>query len=110
MAKNVKLIAAAKRQPTVTTVFSVYTSPASGLGTRITQFSAALLTGTHTYKVFNGASAITATELVSEISITGPNQSTPATPINVFLEPGEQLFVQVSTGTTIVFNGAGIEF
>ena len=109
MATNVQLIDDADRQPTVATTVSVYTSPSNGAGTRITQFNASLDTGTENYSVFYGASASTATKLVPQIGLTGPDSSTPPDIINVFIAPGEELFVQVSTGTTIKFSASGIE-
>ena len=108
MATNVAIIDA--DQPSVTTAVNQYTSPANGAGTRIVAFTASLVTGTETYRVFVGTSAATATEIVPAESITGPNRDTPLELINHLIPAGSSLFTQVSTGPTITFRASGIEF
>ena len=108
MAINVTLIDA--QQPTVTSAVDSYTSPAGGNGTRIIAFTASLVTGTENYRVFVGLTASTAAEIIPARSITGPNSSSPLELVNHFIPPGEKVFVQVSTGTTISFRASGIEF
>jgi hypothetical protein len=108
MATNVTLIDAV--QPTVTTAVDSYTSPANGGGTRIVALTASLTTGTETYRIFVGASATNATEIVPTRSITGPDSVSPFEVINHIIPAGQKLFVQVSTGTTITFRATGIEY
>ena len=109
MATNVQLIDEADRQPTVSTVVTVYTSPTNGAGTRITQFNASLDSGTESFTVYYGAASGVITKLIPLVSLTGPDSSTPADMINVFIPAGDNLYVQVTTGTTIKFSASGIE-
>ena len=109
MATNVQLIADADKRPGSTAATSVYTSPANGGGTRVTQFNASLDTGTESYCVYSGATATASTKIIPTTSITGPASSTPADIINYYIPPGEELFIQVSTLTTIKFTASGIE-
>ena len=97
-------------QPGVTTAVNAYTSPANGGGTRIIAFTASIVTGTETYRVFVGTSASTATEIIPETSIAGPGKDTPLELISHLIPAGSSLFVQVSTATTIAFRATGIEF
>ena len=97
-------------QPTVATAVDSYTSPSNGAGTRIIAFTASLVTGTETYRVFVGASAATASEVIPEVSISGPGSDSPLELMNHLIPAGQKLFVQVSTGTTISFRATGIEF
>ena len=108
MANNVILISGV--QPTTTSAENVYTSPANEGGTRIVAFTASLVTGSETYRVFVGASAIDATEIIPATGLTGPDNDSPFGLINHLILPGESLFVQVSTGTTIAFRATGIAF
>lgn len=98
-------------QPTVSTVVDSYTSPLNGGGTRIIAFTASLVaSGTETYRVFVGATAVVAKEIVPATRISGPNNDSPLELMNHFIPAGDKLFVQVSTGTTISFRASGIEF
>lgn len=97
-------------QPTVSAPVDSYTSPANGGGTRIISFTASLVTGTETYRVFVGTTAITAKEIIPATTITGPNDDTPLGLINHRIPPSSKLFVQSSTGTTISYRASGIEF
>jgi len=97
-------------QPTVSTPVEMYTSPSNGNGTRIIAFTASLISSTpQTYRVFIGASAIDANEIIPATSISR-EASTPAELINHLIPPGSKLFVQVSTGTAITFRATGVEF
>ena len=97
-------------QPTVTTAVDSYTSPPNGGGTRIVAFTASLVSGSETYRVFVGASATTAKEIIPAVGLSGPDNDSPLGLVNHFIPAGEKLFVQVSTGTTIAFRATGIEF
>lgn len=98
-------------QNSVNTAVDLYTSPANGNGTRITAFTASLgSTTAQTYRVFIGATAVAAKEIIQATAIAGPDQDSPLEIINHFITPGEKIFVQVSTGTTIVIRASGIEF
>ena len=108
MANNVTMIDGV--QPTVSTVVDSYTSPANGSGTRIIAFTASLLTGSETYRVFVGATATAATEIIPATGLSGPDSDSPLSLINHLIPAGQKLFVQVSTGTTISFRATGIEF
>jgi len=98
-------------QPSITTADDVYTSPAAGAGTRITAFTASKVgAGTETYRVFIGATAETAKEIIPARSLAGPGADSPLELINQRVPPGEKIFVQVSTLSTISFRATGIEF
>lgn len=97
-------------QNSVNTAVDLYTSPASGGGTRIVAFTASLDTGTETYRVFVGATAAAAKEIIQAVAIAGPDQDSPLELINHFIPAGDKIFVQVSTGSTIVVRASGIEF
>ena len=97
-------------QNSVNTAVDMYTSPASGGGTRIIAFTASLDTGTETYRVFIGATAVAAKEIIQATAVAGPGQDSPLELINHFITPGDKIFVQVSTGSTIVVRASGIEF
>lgn len=97
-------------QNSVNTAVDMYTSPANGNGTRITAFTASLDADAETYRVFIGATAVAAKEIIQSTSIAGPGQDSPLELINHFITPGDKIFVQVSTGTTIVIRASGIEF
>jgi len=109
MATNVQLISDAQKQPGVTTAVNVYTSPVNGAGTRITQFNASLDTGSQQFTAYVGATAVTATKIIPLVGLTGPDSSTPPDVINYFIPPGEFLFIQVTSATTIKFTASGIE-
>jgi len=97
-------------QNSVNTAVNLYTSPANGGGTRITAFTASLDTATETYRVFVGSSAVAAKEIIQAVAIQGPDQNSPLELINHFVTAGDSIFVQVSTGSTIVVRASGIEF
>ncbi len=97
-------------QNSVNTAVNVYTSPASGGGTRIIAFTASLDTGTETYRVFIGSSAVAAKEIIQAVAIAGPGQDSPLELINHYIVAGDSIFVQVSTGATITVRASGIEF
>ena len=97
-------------QPTVSTAVDSYTSPANGAGTRIVAFTASLAAGSETYRVFVGAAATTSKEIITATGIAGPGKDSPLELINHLIPPGDKLFVQVSTGTTISFRATGVEF
>ena len=97
-------------QNSVNTAVDMYTSPANGGGTRITAFTASLDTGTETYRVFVGLTAVAAKEIIQAVAITGPDQDSPLELVNHFIPAGDKIFVQVSTGSTIVVRASGIEF
>lgn len=108
MASNVTLINGV--QPSSTTAEDVYTSPSSSAGTRITAFTASLITGSEDYRVFVGPTATTAKEIIPATGLRGPANDAPFGLINHLIPPTEKLFVQVSTGSTIAFRATGIEF
>ena len=109
MASNVTLIDGV--QPTVTTAVDAYTSPANGGGTRIVAFTASQSGGSkETFRVFIGASASNATEIIPARGLGGNESKTPFELIGHLIPTGQKLFVQVSTGTTGTFRAAGIEF
>jgi hypothetical protein len=97
-------------QPTVTTAVDSYTSPANGGGTRVVAFTASLITGSETYRVFIGETAIAENEIIPAVSLAGPVSDSPPEIINHFIPAGQKVFIQVSTGTTISFRMSGIEF
>lgn len=97
-------------QNSVNTAVDLYTSPASGGGTRIIAFTASLDAGTETYRVFIGATAAAAKEIIQATALAGPGQDSPLELINHFIPAGQKVFVQVSTGSTIVVRSSGIEF
>jgi hypothetical protein len=97
-------------QPTLTTAVDSYTSPTNGAGTRIIAFTASIVTGTETYRVFVGSTATSATEIIPATSLTGPEKDSPSELMNHLIPAGQKLFVQVSTGSTISFRVTGIEF
>jgi allophanate hydrolase subunit 2 len=99
-------------QPTVTTAVDSYTSPINGGGTRITAFTASNKAGntTETYRVFIGAGATDAKEIIPVTSVAGSQKDSPFELIGHIIPAGEKLLVQVSTGTTIAFRSTGIEF
>ena len=88
----------------------LYTSPVNGGGTRIIAFTASLDVGTGTYRVFIGLTAVAAKEIIQATPIRGPDQDSPLELINHFIPPGQKIFVQVSTGSTITDRATGIEF
>lgn len=96
-------------QNTVNTAVDMYTSPAAGGGTRITAFTASLITGTETYRVFIGATAIAAKEIIPATGIRGPDNDSPLGIIGHLVPAGEKIFVQISTGTTITVRATGTE-
>ena len=96
-------------QNTVNTAVDMYTSPESGGGTRITALTASLITGTETYRVFVGATAIAAKEIIPATSIRGPDNDSPLGIIGHLVPAGEKIFVQISTGTTITVRATGTE-
>ena len=96
-------------QNTVNTEVDMYTSPAAGGGTIITAFTASLITGTHTYRVFVGATAVAAKEIIPAIGLKGPDNDSPFTIIGHLVPAGEKIFVQISTGTTITIRATGKE-
>jgi len=108
MAANKSLIDGV--QNSVATAEDLYTSPASGGGTRILAFTASLSTGTETYRVFIGATAVAAKEIIQARSIQGPGEDSPLELMNHLVSPGDKIFVQVSTGSTITVRATGIEF
>lgn len=109
MAKEVVLIDGV--QITGTSAVDSYTSPAAGNGTRIISFTASkVAAGTVTYRVFIGATAVVAKEVIPATPISGPDHDTPLGLITAFIPPGEKLFVQVSTTLTIAFRASGLEF
>ena len=69
-------------QPTVTSAVDSYTSPGNGAGTRIISFTASLVSGSETYRVFIGASATDSTEIIPATGIAGPGKDTPLELIN----------------------------
>jgi hypothetical protein len=99
-------------QPTVSTATNAYTSPSNGGGTRITAFTASNKAGntTETYRVFIGATATDAKEIIPETRVAGSGKDSPFELIGQRVPPGESIFVQPSTGTTIAFRSTGIEF
>jgi hypothetical protein len=97
-------------QNSVNTAVNLYTSPANGGGARIIAFTASLDTGSETYRVFVGSSAVAAKEIIQAVAIAGPGQDSPLELINHFVPAGDSIFVQVSTGSTIVIRASGIEF
>lgn len=111
MPTNVKLIDPADSQPSVTTSVSVYTSPTTGLGTRITQFVASIpsLT-TANYAIFVGTEADNSRLVAARIDVVGPGNDSPIEPINVFMNPGDEIFLKVSAASQIIFYASGVEF
>jgi len=107
MAINVTLIDGV--QNSGTTAVDLYTSPAQGGGTRIIAFTASLITGTQTYRVFIGSTAA-AKEIIQATAIKGPSQDSPLELINHLIPAGQKLFVQSSAGNSITVRAAGIEF
>ncbi len=99
-------------QPAGTSAVNAYTSPTNGGGTRITAFTASNTAGnaTATYRVFIGTTAVEANEIIPAVSVAGADKDTPFELIGHFISAGESLFFQVSTGSTIAFRSAGIEF
>jgi len=99
-------------QPSVITAVDAYTSPANGGGTRITAFTASNKAGntTETYRVFVGATAVDAKEIIPATRVAGSEKDSPFELIGQRVPPGEKIFVQVSTLTTITFRSTGIEF
>jgi hypothetical protein len=108
MAVNVTLIDGVQNSGTAAD--DLYTSPPNGGGTRIIAFTASLDTGTETYRVFVGATAVAAKEIIQATPIRGPGQDSPLELINHLIPTGQKLFVQVSTGSTITVRATGIEF
>ena len=108
MATNVAIINGV--QNTGTTADSLYTSPASGNGTRITAFTASLGTGTETYRVFVGTTAVAANEIIQATAVRGAGQDSPLELINHLIPANHSIFVQISTGSTITVRASGIEF
>ena len=108
MAINITIIDGA--QPAGTSAVDSYTSPANGGGTRIVAFTASLITGTETYRVFVGTTAIAAKEIIPATRISGPGKDSPLELVSHLIPAGSKIFVQVSTGTTISFRATGIEF
>lgn len=96
-------------QNTVNTAVDMYTSPAAGGGTRITSFTASLITDTHTYRVFIGATAIAAKEIIPATSMRGPDNDSPLGIIGHLVPAGEKIFVQISTSNTITIRATGTE-
>lgn len=101
-------------QPTVTSAQTLYTSPASGGGTRIIAFTATNPAGTtETYSVHivpSGGSADDTKLLIDAKSLATNVSDVPAEVQNHLIPPGGTLVVTVSTGTTINFRATGIEF
>jgi len=108
MAVNVTLIDGV--QPAVTTAVDSFTSPDNGAGTRIIAFTASLITGTETYRVFIGDAATAENEIIPATSLGGPAKDSPLELINHLIPAGEKMFVQVSTGSTISFRATGVNF
>jgi hypothetical protein len=111
MAINAKLIAAL--QPGVTTATLAYTSPTNGSGTRITNFIASNEVGTERYTIYlvpEGDSPAVANKVIPSVGLSANTSDTPSEVINAFLAPGDMIYVQVTTGTTIKFDASGIEF
>ena len=101
-------------QPTVTTVETLYTAPASGGGTRVIAFTATNTNGTtDTYDLHivpSGGSADLTNKLIDAKSLASPASDVPAQVQNHLIPAGGTLEVKVSTGTTIAFRASGIEF
>lgn len=110
MANEVTLIDGVQLAVTVAT--SAYTSPPNGAGTRITAFTASNKAGntTETYRVFIGGAASDANEIIPTTSVSGSDKDSPLEIIGHRIPPGDELFIQVSTGTTISIRATGIEF
>jgi hypothetical protein len=98
-------------RPDGTSATAIYTSPTSkqgGKGTVITQFSAADPTNTDTFDVHIGTSATASNKIVSaEVAL--KEGETPPAILNAMINPGESLYVKVTTADRIVFSVAGIE-
>ncbi len=108
MAQNISIINGV--QNAANTADNLYTSPSSGNGTRITAFTASLDTGTETYRVFVGTTAVAANEIIQATAIQGAGQDSPLGLINHLIPSGSSIFVQISTGATITVRASGIEF
>ena len=108
MATNATLIDGVQNSGTAAD--DLYTSPANGNGTRITAFTASLDADAEKYSVFIGATAATAKKIIQLNPVKGPGQDSPLELINHFIPAGQKIFVQVTTGSTIVVRASGIEF
>lgn len=101
-------------QPTSTSLQTLYTSPASGSGTRIIAFTATNTNGTtDTYDahiVPSGGAANLTNKIINAKSIAAPAADIPAEVQNHLIPPGGTLQVKVSVATTIAFRVTGIEF
>jgi hypothetical protein len=108
MSINVSLIDGVQNSSTIAE--KLYTSPDRGKGTRISAFTASLDTGTESYRVFIGTSAIAANEIIQETGIKGPSQDSPLELINHLIPAGSSIFVQISTASTITIRASGQQF
>ena len=92
-----------------------YTSPAVGLGTRITAFTVTNTDGASamTYKVYIVPAAGTAgfaNVLVNGATLTAIEDDTPAAVINQLVPAGGTIEILASSGSTVAFRASGIEF
>lgn len=108
MAINITIIDGVRNA--ANTADNLYTSPASGGGTRVIAFTASLDTGTETYRVFIGTTAVAANEIIQATAVKGAGQDSPLGLINHLIPAGSSIFVQISTGATITVRASGIEF
>ena len=93
--------------PSVTTAVNAYTAPSNGNGSRILAFAASINSGVETYTVYIGATATDA--IIPATSVSGPGSDTPFDLINHIIPPGDSLWYQVSTGSTITLRASGRE-
>lgn len=100
--------------PGTTGVTSLYTSPANSAGTRIIAFTAAdIAATTETYSAWivpSGGSADSTNKIIPSSSLAPYTNESPPEVQNQLIPPGGQLYVQVSTASTINFRITGIQF
>ncbi len=100
-------------QPTVTTIVTLYTSPTSGSGSRVTAFTATNNSGGAAsydlHIVPSGGAADATNKLVNAKSLAAAADDVPAQVIDQLIPRGGTLETKVSVGTSIAFRATGNE-
>lgn len=110
-ATNVQLVDSILNPATTPSV--VYTSPSSGIGTRITQCvvkNTDASTRSYNIYVVSSASAATSQNSIATHQLVAGETDSPFEVLNVFIPPGGTLQVDADAITTVSFRVSGLEF